>query len=135
MTLYRDYQPALHPTALAGPYGTSWGASQGEMKDRVITLAIDAVDAGLVLRAPAGLVLREIANEPDITLREVARRINLTERTVYVLLHDLEDAELITVKREGRSNAYEFPASTELMVEGMNKALAWEAPKFGEFAK
>ena len=53
MTLYRDYQPALHPTALAGPYGTSWGASQGTMKDRVITLAVDAVDAGLVLRCTA----------------------------------------------------------------------------------
>lgn len=53
MTLYRDYQPALHPTALAGPYGTSWGASQGTMKDRVVTLAVDAVTAGLVLLAPA----------------------------------------------------------------------------------
>ena len=52
MTLYRDYQPALHPTALAGPYGTAWGASQGTMKDRVVTLAADAVDTGLVLRAP-----------------------------------------------------------------------------------
>ena len=52
MTLYRDYQPALHPTALAGPYGVSWGASQGTMKDRVVTLAVDAVTAGLVLLAP-----------------------------------------------------------------------------------
>ena len=50
MTDYADYQPGLYPTALAGPYGTAWGSSQGTMKDRVITLAIDAVDAGLVLR-------------------------------------------------------------------------------------
>ncbi len=84
---------------------------------------------------PAGLVLREIANEPDITLREVARRINLTERTVYVLLHELEDAELVTVRREGRSNRYELPASSELMAAALDKALAWEAPKFGEFSK
>ncbi|MDB4929450.1 MAG: hypothetical protein JWM10_1934 [Myxococcaceae bacterium] len=53
MTLYVDYQPALYPTALSDPYGRAWGASQGTMKDRVVTLAVDAVDAGLVLRAPA----------------------------------------------------------------------------------
>ena len=53
MTLYADFQPGLYPTGLAGPYGTAWGRSQGTMKDRVITLAIDAVDAGLVLRCPA----------------------------------------------------------------------------------
>ena len=50
MTDYATYQPSLHPTALAGPYGLSWARSQGTMKDRVITLAADAVDAGLVLR-------------------------------------------------------------------------------------
>ncbi|MDO9016686.1 MAG: phage tail protein [Deltaproteobacteria bacterium] len=50
MTLYRDYQPALYPTALQDPYGQTWGRVQGAMKDRVITLAADAVDAGLVLR-------------------------------------------------------------------------------------
>ena len=77
MTLYRDYQPALHPTALAGPYGTSWGASQGEMKDRVVTLAVDAVDAGLVLRAPddalgylgADVALERLPGEPDARYR------------------------------------------------------------------
>ena len=52
MTDYATYQPSLHPTALAGPYGLSWGRSQGTMKDRVITLATDALDAGLVLRCP-----------------------------------------------------------------------------------
>ena len=52
MTSYADYQPSLYPTALAGPYGQSWGRSQGVMKDRVVTLAADAVDAGLVLRCP-----------------------------------------------------------------------------------
>jgi len=52
MTSYADYQPGLYPTGLAGPWGTAWGRSQGTMKDRVITLAIDAVDAGLVLRCP-----------------------------------------------------------------------------------
>ena len=53
MTTYAVYQPSLHPTGLAGPYGTAWAASQGTMKDRVITLAADAVDAGLVLRCTA----------------------------------------------------------------------------------
>lgn len=53
MTDYATYQPSLHPTGLAGPYGLAWGASQGTMKDRVITLATDALDAGLVLRCTA----------------------------------------------------------------------------------
>lgn len=77
MTLYRDYQPALHPTALAGPYGVSWGASQGTMKDRVVTLAVDAVTAGLVLRCPADalpllgadVALEQLPDEADDSFR------------------------------------------------------------------
>ena len=53
MTSYADYQPSLYPTALQDPYGQSWGRAQGVMKDRLATLAADAVDMGLVLRAPA----------------------------------------------------------------------------------
>ena len=53
MTSYATYQPSLYPTALADPYGQSWGRAQGVMKDRLATLAADAVDMGLVLRAPA----------------------------------------------------------------------------------
>lgn len=52
MTSYATYQPSLYPTALADPYGQSWGRSQGAMKDRLATLAADAVDMGLVLRCP-----------------------------------------------------------------------------------
>ena len=80
MTLYRDYQPALHPTALAGPYGTSWGASQGTMKDRVVTLAVDAVTAGLVLLTPADglpLLAADVSLEPlpDETNDSLRQRI------------------------------------------------------------
>lgn len=49
---YREWQPSLYPTFLQDPYGQSWGRAQGEMKDRAVTLAADAVDAGLVLRCP-----------------------------------------------------------------------------------
>lgn len=77
MTLYADFQPGLYPTGLAGPYGTAWGSSQGTMKDRVITLAIDAVDAGLVLRCPADALpllgadaqLEQLPGETDTSYR------------------------------------------------------------------
>lgn len=77
MTDYADYQPGLYPTALAGPYGTAWGSSQGTMKDRVITLAIDAVDAGLVLRCTddalpmlgADVSLEQLPGELDAAYR------------------------------------------------------------------
>lgn len=52
MTSYADYQPTLYPTTYQDPYGRSWSRSQGVMKDRVVALAADAVDVGLVLRAP-----------------------------------------------------------------------------------
>lgn len=51
-------------------------------------------------------VLIQIARNPRATLREIARKTNLTERTVYKIVRDLETADYIVKHRDGRRNSY-----------------------------
>ncbi len=43
MSTYREWQPSLHPTSLAGRWGSAWGAALGAEKDRLLGLAREAV--------------------------------------------------------------------------------------------
>jgi hypothetical protein len=43
VSTYREWQPSLHPTPLAGRWGAAWGAGLGTEKDRVLGLAREAV--------------------------------------------------------------------------------------------
>ena len=47
-----------------------------------------------------------LAAHPDLRLRDVARRVNTTERTVQRVLSDLEREGLVERHRVGRRNAY-----------------------------
>jgi len=51
-------------------------------------------------------VLIHIARNPRATLREIARKTKLTERTVYKIVRDLETAGYIVKHRDGRRNSY-----------------------------
>ena len=51
-------------------------------------------------------VLIHIARNPRATLREIARITNVTERTVYKIVRDLEEAGYIVKHRDGRRNSY-----------------------------
>jgi DNA-binding MarR family transcriptional regulator len=51
-------------------------------------------------------VLRCIAREPTLTLREVADRIGITERAVQRIVSELETGGYLTRAREGRRNRY-----------------------------
>jgi DNA-binding MarR family transcriptional regulator len=51
-------------------------------------------------------VLRCIAQEPSITLREVAERIGITERAVQRIVAELEEGGYLQRAREGRRNRY-----------------------------
>jgi DNA-binding transcriptional ArsR family regulator len=51
-------------------------------------------------------VLRCLALEPSLTLREVAERIGITERAVQRIVAELEDAGYLLRAREGRRNRY-----------------------------
>ena len=52
-------------------------------------------------------VLVCLARDPDITLREIAERVHVTERAVHRIVCDLSGAGVVTKEREGRRNHYE----------------------------
>jgi DNA-binding MarR family transcriptional regulator len=59
-------------------------------------------------------VLIQIARSPRATLREIARKTNVTERTVYKIVRDLEVAGYIVKHRDGRRNSYSLNENTLL---------------------
>lgn len=51
-------------------------------------------------------VLVCIARNPEETVREIARKVGITERAVQRILGDLEEGGVITRERTGRKNSY-----------------------------
>ena len=51
-------------------------------------------------------VLRCLAHEPELTMRQAAERIGITERAVQRIVAELEDAGYLVRQREGRRNKY-----------------------------
>lgn len=51
-------------------------------------------------------VLIVLHAEPELVLREVARRVGITERAVQRIVQDLEAAEILTRHKVGRRNQY-----------------------------
>lgn len=54
-----------------------------------------------------GLVLGLVAQHPQITARDIAAHIGITERTVLRIIADLESEGYLQKRREGRVNLYE----------------------------
>ena len=52
-------------------------------------------------------VLLCLVEDPEQRLRDVAERVGITERAVFRIVADLEEAGVITRRREGRRNQYE----------------------------
>jgi len=52
-------------------------------------------------------VLLCLSEDPELRLRDVAERVGITERAVFRIVADLEEAGVITRRREGRRNQYE----------------------------
>lgn len=52
------------------------------------------------------LVLVEIAGDPDQTMRSLAEKLGVSERTVQSIIHDLEAERYVTRRRVGRHNRY-----------------------------
>ncbi|WP_084729714.1 helix-turn-helix transcriptional regulator [Streptacidiphilus neutrinimicus] len=59
-------------------------------------------------------VLVQIARDPGIRVRDIARHCLLTERAVMRIIADLEEAGYLTHTRAGRSNHYRVLPGTEL---------------------
>src|SRR5688500_1866756 len=51
-------------------------------------------------------VLVCIARNPEETVREIARKVGITERAVQRIIGDLEEAAVIRREKNGRNNSY-----------------------------
>jgi DNA-binding MarR family transcriptional regulator len=58
------------------------------------------------LMATHGIVLFFIAANPESTMRQMSEQLSLTERRIAQVVRDLSEADLLTVKRNGRRNSY-----------------------------
>ena len=80
------------------------------------------------------LVLSYIAQHPRVTARELSGAIGITERATRKIIADLDDAEYITKKREGRRVRYRINPNLSLRhktqrhtaIGGFLEALGWE---------
>jgi DNA-binding IclR family transcriptional regulator len=61
---------------------------------------------GWTLLTSHGRVLLLIARDPDLRLRDIAERAQITERSAAGIVHDLEQAGYLTKVRVGRRNRY-----------------------------
>jgi DNA-binding MarR family transcriptional regulator len=53
-----------------------------------------------------GLVLLEVARNPDLTVRQIGQRVELTERQAHRVLTDLINDGYVVKQRAGRRNHY-----------------------------
>ena len=47
-----------------------------------------------------------LCEDPDLRMRDVAERVDITERAVQRIVHDLVEEGYLTVSKEGRRNHY-----------------------------
>lgn len=66
------------------------------------------MDTGWTLLSNHGHVLVALARDPDARVRDVARAVGVTERTVQGILGDLVNAGYVDRVRRGRRNHYEL---------------------------
>lgn len=53
-----------------------------------------------------GRLLLAIENEPGLRVRDMADRLQLTERAIHLILRDLRESGYVTARREGRRVFY-----------------------------
>ena len=61
-----------------------------------------------------GAVLALVGQEKEITAREIATRLQITERSVMRIIRDLEKAGYIIVEKAGRMNNYQVNSAHPL---------------------
>jgi hypothetical protein len=60
------------------------------------------------------LVLLCIADDPDARLRDIAARLNMTERSAFGIITDLVEAGYVVKEKDGRRNRYHIQAHLPL---------------------
>lgn len=78
-----------------------------ERRARRIAIPPDPHPAGWTFLSNHAHVLLCLAEEPQPPLRDVARLVGITERSVQRIVSDLEEAGYLVREREGRRNRYE----------------------------
>jgi predicted DNA-binding transcriptional regulator YafY len=53
-------------------------------------------------------VLLCVAHDPGVRLRDIAARLDVTERTAYGIITDLVEAGYVVKKKDGRRNRYDI---------------------------
>ena len=79
------------------------------------------------------VVLSCVAKNPQITAREMASRIGITERAVRKIITDLETEKFLARKREGRGVRYSIrpkrklrhPTQKDKAIGDLLKVLGW----------
>ena len=61
-----------------------------------------------------GRVLLCIAHDPGVRLRDIAARLDITERTAFGIVTDLTQAGYIVKQKDGRRNRYQIQAHLPL---------------------
>ena len=61
-----------------------------------------------------GHVLMCLAENPDARLRDIAERVGITERTVFAIVENFEDAGIVVREKIGRRNSYTIDRSAHL---------------------
>jgi DNA-binding transcriptional ArsR family regulator len=64
-----------------------------------------------------GRLLLAIENEPGLRVRDMAARLDLSERGVALILRDLREAGYVTSRREGRRVFYTVVAAKPLRTD------------------
>ena len=59
-------------------------------------------------------VLLCVAHDPGVRLRDIAARLDITERTAYGIVTDLTHAGYIVKQKDGRRNRYQIQAHLPL---------------------
>jgi DNA-binding MarR family transcriptional regulator len=66
-------------------------------------------------------VLTLLAREENLTARKIASELNITTRTVFRIIQDLEEGGYVTVSKQGRENRYAVNQSLPLRRENQRE--------------
>ena len=64
-----------------------------------------------------GHVLMCLADDPDARLRDIAERVGITERTVFGIVENLQEAGIVGREKVGRRNTYTIDRGQHLRHE------------------
>jgi predicted ArsR family transcriptional regulator len=81
-----------------------------------------------------GAVLALVARREQITGREISNALDITERSVLRILHDLEGAGYITREKVGRQNHYHVEPDLPLRRRDQSDVLVSSLLRLMEFA-